>query len=157
MLQGVKSTYETDLIRPIIDFTAKLAGKKYVYDDSEDNVSMRVIADHARARPFLIADGIFPGRDTRGYVLRKIMRRAIWHGNKLGFKDVFFAKVTEFRRRSVRRGISRTARDPQRHRRVVTTEGKLHLDGRRRSECARRRDEEDQRQGHFRRRRLQAL
>jgi len=96
VLQGVKSNYETDLIRPIIDFTAKLAGKKYVYDDSEDSVSMRVIADHARATAFLIADGIFPGNDTRGYVLRKIMRRAIWHGNKLGFKDVFFAKVTDF-------------------------------------------------------------
>ena len=96
VLQGVKSAYETDLIRPIIDFTAELAGKKYVYDDNEDNVSMRVIADHARATAFLIADGIFPGRDTRGYVLRKIMRRAIWHGNKLGFKDVFFAKVTDF-------------------------------------------------------------
>src|SRR5262245_30010758 len=94
VLQGVKSNYETDLIRPIIDFTAKLAGKKYVYDDSEDSVSMRVIADHARATAFLIADGIFPGNDTRGYVLRKIMRRAILHGNKLGFKDVFFAKVT---------------------------------------------------------------
>ena len=96
VLQGVKSNYETDLIRPSIDFTAKLAGKKYVYDDSEDSVSMRVIADHARATAFLIADGIFPGNDTRGYVLRKIMRRAIWHGNKLGFKDVFFAKVTDF-------------------------------------------------------------
>jgi alanyl-tRNA synthetase len=96
VLQGVKSAYETDLIRPIIDFTAKLAGKKYVYDDSDDSVSMRVIADHARATAFLIADGIFPGNDTRGYVLRKIMRRAIWHGNKLGFKDVFFAKVADF-------------------------------------------------------------
>jgi alanyl-tRNA synthetase len=96
VLQGVKSAYETDLIRPIIDFTAKLAGKKYVYDDSEDSVSMRVIADHARATAFLIADGIFPGNDKRGYTLRKIMRRAIWHGNKLGFKDAFFAKVTGF-------------------------------------------------------------
>src|SRR5215470_7674589 len=96
VLQGVKSNYETDLIRPIIDFTAKLAGKKYVYDDSEDSVSMRVIADHARATAFLIADGVFPGNDRRGYVLRKIMRRAIWHGNKLGFKDVFFAKVVDF-------------------------------------------------------------
>jgi alanyl-tRNA synthetase len=96
VLQGVKSNYETDLIRPIIDFTAGLAGKKYVYDDSEESVSMRVIADHARATAFLIADGIFPGNDTRGYVLRKIMRRAILHGNKLGFKGVFFAKVTNF-------------------------------------------------------------
>jgi len=96
VLQGVKSAYETDLIRPIIDFTAKLAGQSYVYDDSEQSVSMRVIADHARATAFLIADGIFPGNDTRGYTLRKIMRRAIYHGNKLGFKDPFFAKVTSF-------------------------------------------------------------
>ncbi|MBO0725450.1 MAG: alanine--tRNA ligase, partial [Blastocatellia bacterium] len=96
VLQGVKSNYETDLVRPIIDFIAGLAGKKYVYDDSEDSVSMRVIADHARATAFLIADGIFPGNDTRGYVLRKIMRRAFWHGRKLGFKDLFFAKVTDF-------------------------------------------------------------
>ncbi len=96
VLQGLKSAYETDLIRPIIDFTAKLAGKNYVYDDSEESVSMRVIADHARATAFLIADGIFPGNDTRGYVLRKIMRRAIWHGQKIGFKDLFFAKVTNF-------------------------------------------------------------
>ncbi|MFN0109431.1 MAG: alanine--tRNA ligase, partial [Blastocatellia bacterium] len=96
VLQGVKSNYETDLLRPIIEFAAKLAGKNYSYNDSEESVSMRVIADHARATSFLIADGIFPGNDTRGYVLRKIMRRAIWHGNKLGFKDVFFAKVCDF-------------------------------------------------------------
>jgi alanyl-tRNA synthetase len=126
VLQGVKSNFETDLIRPIIDFTAKLAGRNYVYDDSEESVSMRVIADHARATAFLIADGIFPGNDTRGYVLRKIMRRAIWHGNKLGFKDVFFAKVTNFvvdhfgdaypELRETRKVIER----------VVTTEEKLY-------------------------------
>jgi alanyl-tRNA synthetase len=126
VLQGVKSNFETDLIRPIIDFTAKLAGRNYVYDDSEESVSMRVIADHARATAFLIADGIFPGNDTRGYVLRKIMRRAIWHGNKLGFKDLFFAKVTNFvvdhfgdaypELRETRKVIER----------VVTTEEKLY-------------------------------
>src|SRR5262249_26756198 len=55
-----------------------------------------VIADHARATAFLITDGIFPGNDGRGYVLRKIMRRAMWHGNRLGFKDLFFSKVTNF-------------------------------------------------------------
>jgi alanyl-tRNA synthetase len=96
VLQGVKSNYETDLIRPIIEFTAKLLGKTYEYNDSEESVSFRVIADHARATAFLITDGIFPGNDGRGYVLRKIMRRAIWHGNRLGFKDLFFARVTSF-------------------------------------------------------------
>jgi alanyl-tRNA synthetase len=96
VLQGVKSNYETDLIRPIIDVIASLARKPYVFDDPEQSVSMRVIADHARATAFLIADGIFPGNDRRGYVLRKIMRRAIWHGSRLGFKDLFFHKVTDF-------------------------------------------------------------
>ncbi len=96
VLQGVKSNFETDLIRPIIDLTAQLAARGYVYDDSEDSVSMRVIADHARATAFLIADGVFPGNDRRGYVLRKIMRRAIWHGHRLGIKDIFFNRVTDF-------------------------------------------------------------
>jgi alanyl-tRNA synthetase len=96
VLQGVKSNFETDLIRPIIDFIANLAGKRYVYDDSEDSVSTRVIADHARATAFLIADGVFPGNDRRGYVLRKIMRRAIWHGRRLGLNDLFFHRVTDF-------------------------------------------------------------
>jgi alanyl-tRNA synthetase len=96
VLQGVKSNFETDLIRPIIDFTANLAGRKYVFNDSEESISMRVIADHARATAFLIADSVFPGNDQRGYVLRKIMRRAIWHGNKLGLKDLFFYKVTNY-------------------------------------------------------------
>jgi alanyl-tRNA synthetase len=96
VLQGVKSNFETDLIRPIIERTAELIGRPYVFDNSEDSVSFRVIADHARATAFLIADGVFPGNDRRGYVLRKIMRRAIWHGQRLGFKDLFFNLVTDF-------------------------------------------------------------
>jgi alanyl-tRNA synthetase len=95
VLQGVKSNYETDLIRPIIDYIASLAHKDYVYD-SEDGVSMRVIADHARATAFLIADGVFPGNEWRAYVLRKIMRRALWHGSKLVIESPFFYKVTGF-------------------------------------------------------------
>src|SRR5215471_15268982 len=126
VLQGVKSNYETDLIRPIIDFTSKLAGKGYVYDDSDQSVSMRVIADHARATAFLIADGIFPGNDTRGYVLRKIMRRAIWHGNKLGFKDVFFAKVTDFVVDQFRDAYPELRETRNVIERVVTTEEKLY-------------------------------
>ncbi len=95
VLQHVPSNYETDLIRPIIDFISECAEKKYVYD-SDDGVSMRVIADHARATAFLITDGVFPGNDGRAYVLRKIMRRALWHGKKLGLELPFFFKVTEF-------------------------------------------------------------
>ncbi|HEU4390234.1 MAG TPA: alanine--tRNA ligase, partial [Blastocatellia bacterium] len=96
VLQGVKSNYETDLITPIIGFIADLAGKKYTAE-SDDGFAMRVIADHARATAFSIADGIVPGNVGRNYVLRKIMRRAIYHGAKqLGLHPPFFQKVTQF-------------------------------------------------------------
>jgi alanyl-tRNA synthetase len=95
-MQGVKSNYDTDLIRPIIDFIATLAGKEYV-QDSRTGMSMRVIADHARATAFSIADGVSPGNGERNYVLRKIMRRAIYHGVRaLGLEPPFFHKITEF-------------------------------------------------------------
>ncbi|HWP42447.1 MAG TPA: alanine--tRNA ligase-related protein, partial [Blastocatellia bacterium] len=93
VLQGVKSNYDTDLIMPIIERISAIAGKKYVYD-SDEGMSMRVIADHARATAFSIADGISPGNVGRNYVLRKIMRRAIYHGVKgLGLQVPFFYKV----------------------------------------------------------------
>jgi alanyl-tRNA synthetase len=96
VLQGVKSNYDTDLIQPIIDFIAKLADTAYDYD-SAAGMSMRVIADHARATAFSLADGIAPGNVGRNYVLRKIMRRAIYHGEKgLGLKAPFFHKITDF-------------------------------------------------------------
>ncbi len=96
VLQGVKTNYDTDLIKPIIEFTAKLAGKTYDYH-TQEGFAMRVIADHARATAFSIADGILPGNEGRNYVLRKIMRRAIYNGREnLGFKDEFFFKVCEF-------------------------------------------------------------
>ena len=94
VLQRVPSTFETDLIKPLIDFTAELVGKPYVFDKSDESVSFRVIADHARATAMLIADGIFPSTDHRGYVLRKIIRRAIWHGSQLGFTGLFYNLVT---------------------------------------------------------------
>ena len=95
-LQGLKSNYETDLIRPIIDFTAKLADRHYE-PESQEGFAMRVIADHARATAFAIADGILPGNEGRNYVLRKIMRRAIYQGHHtLGFEGVFFNQVTNF-------------------------------------------------------------
>ena len=96
ILQGVKSNYDTDLIRPIIEFTAKLADRHYE-PETQEGFAMRVIADHARATAFSIADGILPGNEGRNYVLRKIMRRAIYQGrHALGFKDQFFYKVTDF-------------------------------------------------------------
>ncbi|HSO73799.1 MAG TPA: alanine--tRNA ligase, partial [Blastocatellia bacterium] len=116
VIQKVKSNYDTDLIKPIIEFIAELSGKQYSVEDPKDSnslqteedilaaarrydqgVSMRVIADHARATAFSIADGIAPGNVGRNYVLRKIMRRAIYHGAKeLGLKPPFFYRVTDF-------------------------------------------------------------
>jgi alanyl-tRNA synthetase len=96
VLQGVKSNYDTDLIRPIIDFTARLADRHYE-PETKEGFAMRVIADHARTTAFSIADGILPGNDGRNYVLRKIMRRAIYQGHHtLGFEGTFFHEVTNF-------------------------------------------------------------
>ena len=96
VLQGVKSNYDTDLIRPIINHTARLADRNYE-PESREGFAMRVIADHARASAFAIADGILPGNEGRNYVLRKIMRRAIYQGHHtLNFEGAFFNKVTNF-------------------------------------------------------------
>ncbi|HEX8127590.1 MAG TPA: alanine--tRNA ligase [Pyrinomonadaceae bacterium] len=96
VLQGQTSNYDTDLIRPIIEFTAKLADRHYE-PDTQEGFAMRVIADHARATAFSIADGILPGNEGRNYVLRKIMRRAIYQGrNTLGLDNLFFNEVTNF-------------------------------------------------------------
>ncbi len=88
--QGVLSNYDTDLLRPIVDLTAEIVGKTYSASLQPDDVSMRVIADHARTSAFLIAEGIFPDRDAREYVLRRVMRRAIRHAHRLGIERVFF-------------------------------------------------------------------
>jgi len=96
VLQGVKSNYETDLLKDIVEFTAKLAGRKYEAE-TQEGFAMRVIADHARATAFSIADGILPANEGRNYVLRKIMRRAIYQGrHTLGFEDLSFYRVTDF-------------------------------------------------------------
>jgi alanyl-tRNA synthetase len=96
LLGGQSSIFETSLLRPIVDFTADLAGVNYVYENQE-GFACRVVADHARSTAFSIADGILPGNEGRNYVLRKIMRRAIYHGREhLGFKGLFFHEVCNF-------------------------------------------------------------
>ncbi len=124
VVQGVKSNYDTDLIKPIIDFIAALARKDYVYD-SDPGVSMRVIADHARSASFLIADGIFPGNESRAYVLRKIMRRALWHGRLLGMETPFFNKVCDFVVDYMRGAYPELEEARRTIDRVVTTEERL--------------------------------
>ncbi|OEU77770.1 MAG: alanine--tRNA ligase, partial [Desulfuromonadales bacterium C00003107] len=83
VVQGVQSNYDCDLLRGIIAYVEKLSGKDYGADEEQD-VSMRVIADHSRATAFLIADGVLPSNEGRGYVLRRIMRRAARHAKMLG-------------------------------------------------------------------------
>ncbi len=92
VVQGVHSNYETDLFAPVIKSISELCGKAYGVSDHDD-VSMRVIADHIRATTFLIGDGVIPSNEGRGYVLRRIMRRAIRHGRMLGFHDPFLIKI----------------------------------------------------------------
>ena len=92
ILQGVPSNFECDLLRPLVARVEALAGKAYGAEARAD-VSMRVIADHARAITFLIADGVMPGNEGRGYVLRRILRRAVRHGRLLGLEDPFLSAV----------------------------------------------------------------
>ncbi len=88
VMQGVHNNYDTDVFQPLIHVAAKLAG---ITDLT--HVSLRVIADHIRAAAFLITDGITPSNEGRGYVLRRIIRRALRHGAKLGLNDPFFYKL----------------------------------------------------------------
>ena len=88
VIQGVKSNYDTDLFAPIIRFVEKTSGKTYG-KNADNDVSIRVIADHSRAVTFLIGDGIMPSNEGRGYVLRRILRRAARHGKMIGINKPF--------------------------------------------------------------------
>jgi len=92
IVQNVKSNYDTDLFAPLLDFTQQVSGKTYG-SSPEHDVSSRIIADHIRAVSFLIADGILPSNEGRGYVLRRIMRRAARHGMLLGVGEPFLHKA----------------------------------------------------------------
>ena len=102
---GTISNYETDIFRPIFDEIEKLSGKKYnstlpgssnvetVASDIQTDVAFRVIADHIRTLSFAIADGIIPSNEGRGYVARRILRRAVRYGRTLGFHEPFFFRL----------------------------------------------------------------
>ncbi|PYM93149.1 MAG: alanine--tRNA ligase [Candidatus Rokuibacteriota bacterium] len=95
VLQGKLWTYDTDLFVHVFEQVEKLARKRYTGSAEGDRVSMRVIADHARTTAFLIADGVLPSNEWRGYVLRRIMRRAMRHARKLGITGPFFWSAIE--------------------------------------------------------------
>ena len=88
VVQGVRNNFETDLLFPIIEYASKISGVTYGASEETD-VSLKVIADHARSMTIMIMDGILPSNEGRGYVLRRILRRAIRHGRMLGIKDKF--------------------------------------------------------------------
>ncbi len=94
VVQGKRSNYETDLFTPLLAAVAKRCAKTQG-EHAEDDVSLRVLADHLRAMTFLIADGVIPGNEGRGYVLRKIMRRAMRHGKRLGVEEPFLFDLTK--------------------------------------------------------------
>ncbi len=91
VLQGVFSNFEADLFIPLIRFVEDISEKSY-HDNEKDDISMRVIADHLRAITFLISDGVIPSNEGRGYVLRRILRRAARHGKMLGLEKPFLYK-----------------------------------------------------------------
>ncbi|MFK4967003.1 alanine--tRNA ligase [Lactococcus garvieae] len=90
IIQGGKTNFDTDLFLPIIREIERISGK--TYDPDGDNMSFKVIADHIRALSFAIGDGALPGNEGRGYVLRRLLRRAVMHGKKLGIEGKFLAK-----------------------------------------------------------------
>ena len=94
ILQGKQNLYETDLFHPILDAACKLAGKTYGRDRDTD-YALRVVAEHSRAAAFLIADGVVPGNEGRGYVLRRVIRRGIRYGRRMGLEDPFLARVVD--------------------------------------------------------------
>ena len=94
VLQGKRTNFETDLLYPIIEYASKVSGVTYGKDEAQD-VSLKVIADHARSMTVMIMDGILPSNEGRGYVLRRILRRAIRHGRMLGIEDKFLTGAVD--------------------------------------------------------------
>ena len=90
-MQGAKTNFETDLFMPIIREIEKMSGK--AYDPDGETLSFKVIADHIRSLAFAIGDGALPGNEGRGYVLRRLLRRAVMHGRRLGISDAFLYKL----------------------------------------------------------------
>ncbi len=92
VMQGVDNLFEVDTVRKILDTVCDIAGKKYG-DDADDDVSIRVITDHIRSASFMICDGVIPSNEGRGYVLRRILRRASRHGKLLGINRKFLTEL----------------------------------------------------------------
>jgi len=94
ILQGVNSNFETDILRNLMALAEEITGANYGADE-KISTSVRIIADHARAVTFLIADGVIPSNEGRGYVLRRLLRRAVRHGRLLGVEDPFLVRLID--------------------------------------------------------------
>jgi alanyl-tRNA synthetase len=92
VLQGKTSNFDTDLLWPLVKFASELSGKSYG-ESKETDTSLRILADHSRAAAFLVSDGVLPSNEGRGYVLRKIIRRAVRHGRTLGLDRAFLFEM----------------------------------------------------------------
>ena len=93
ILQDVDTAYETDIFTPIIAAVERVSGKSY--DNPDDTYAIRVVAEHGRSVTFLIADGVVPGNEGRGYVLRRVIRRAIRYARRLGIEDIFLGEIAD--------------------------------------------------------------
>ena len=94
VMQGVDNLFEVDTVRKILDTVCKIADKKYG-EDASDDISIRVVTDHLRSATFMICDGVIPSNEGRGYVLRRILRRASRHGKLLGIRHAFLPEISE--------------------------------------------------------------
>jgi alanyl-tRNA synthetase len=121
IMQGKISNYQCDLLMPIVEKGAELFGKTYGEDGRVD-VSLRIAADHARATTFLIHDGVLPANDGRGYVLRKIMRRAMRNARMVGVEDPFLYQLTGFVAEWMRPAYPELMESVQRVARIVKDE-----------------------------------
>ncbi len=122
VLQGKISNFETDLFAPLIQKASELTSTKYQDGTAPTDASLRIIADHARAATFLISDGVNPANEGRGYVLRKILRRGIFHGRSLGQEKPFMCKMVYAVRDEMTSAYPELKESADRVARVVETE-----------------------------------
>jgi len=94
VLQGVSSNFETDTLMPMLKTAADISGTPFGRAEESD-VSLKIVADHARAVAFLVGDGVLPSNEDRGYILRRLIRRAVRHGRLLGIEDIFLPRMVE--------------------------------------------------------------
>ena len=96
IMQHKSSFFDGDVMQSLIKLGEEISGKTYVDDDyTGASRSLRIIADHARSVNFLISDGVLPGNEGRGYVLRRLLRRAVFHGRLLGIEDAFLGRFID--------------------------------------------------------------